>query len=255
MPVARGPPRGATGAGSHRRRKIRKGRARQIEDCCGSPATRAETLGAPPDVSAPSQGAPSNDAAGIAPDAARAIAAGPLGFGVPTSTSGLIGGDSGAPFSETCPRGAALVGLNLVVDTASPFALTQVQPLCVQVAVTPSGSLAFTSSAPLGAEGDDAGAAGTLACPSGSIVIGMSASAEKYVHSIVLECGQPIITAGFTIGLAVGTLVGPFGGPGGQPVPAFQCPPPSVVNALTGSVGGDGFVDSLVVGCATPSMP
>jgi hypothetical protein len=232
------------------------GTSASIEDA-GTRASNGDARSAP-DVSPPSSGTPADDAAATTPDAARVVAAGPILFGAPTSTSGLMGGDSGALFSEACAIGAALVGLNLVVDTASPFALTQVQPVCVQVAVTPAGDLAFTSSTTLPAEGDHAGAAGALLCPPGSVVTGMSATAEKYVHAIVLECGRLVITpepAGLTIGLAVGTLVGPFGGSGGLPVPAFQCPPPSVANALAGSAGGDGFVDSLVVGCATPSSP
>jgi hypothetical protein len=235
------------------------GASASTEDA-GAPApapAASEDAATVPNVSTPSPGAPAGDAASTAPDAARNIAAGPLVFGAPTSTSAAMGGDSGAPFSEACPPGAALLGLNLVVDSASPFALTQVQGVCAQVALTASGSLAFTSSAPLPAEGDDAGVAGTLQCPAGSVVIGMSASAEKYVHAIVLECAELVTTAGpggFTVGLAVGTLVGPFGGKGGIPVPAFQCPPPSVASALAGTVGGDGFVDSVALGCATPQQ-
>jgi hypothetical protein len=235
-----------------------EGASTEAEDA-GAVVAASEDAGSAPDVSPPSPGTPADDAASAPLDAARNIVAGPLLFGAPTSKSAPIGGDSGAPFSQTCPAGAALLGLSLVVDSASPFALTQVQPVCAQVSVTPAGSLAFTSSTTLSAEGyDDAGIEGTLLCPPGSVVIGISASAEKYVHAIVLDCAQLVATAaptGFTVGLAVGTLVGPFGGKGGIPVPAFQCPPPSVANALAGSVGGDGFVDSIVLGCATPSSP
>ena len=213
----------------------------------------ATTPTSAPDAT-PGVGGAQDDAASGSGDAVT------LALGAPTTSSPTIGGDSGAPFSETCPDGAALVGLNLVVDTDDPFPLLQVAPLCSQVAVARSGVLTFSSPLPLALEGEGAAdeAAGSLLCPLGSVVVGMSANAEKYVHSLALQCQLLVAAAneeGFTIGLGPGAQVGPFGGSGGDPIPAFQCPPPSVANALSGSAGGDGYLDSLVVGCATPSSP
>jgi hypothetical protein len=202
---------------------------------------------------------PVSDASTVVVDAAGATPLGGLlAFGAPTSSSPLIGGDSGAPFADSCPAGAALVGLNLVVDVNSPFALLQIQAVCAAITVSASGVIAAGAPAPLADEGSGGGARGTLVCPAGTVVAGVTANAEKYVHALVLDCAALVATrtdTGFTIGLGQGVLVGPFGGSGGNPVPAFQCPPPTVANALSGSAGGSGNLDSIVIGCATPLAP
>ena len=64
------------------------------------------------------------------PDSAPGSGGNTMVFGGPRVTSPTIGGDTGVGFSDSCPYGAALVGLNLVVDPSSPFALYQVQALC-----------------------------------------------------------------------------------------------------------------------------
>lgn len=211
------------------------------------------------DATIASAAAPLDDASSASDGPSRSKG-GPLGLGAPTSSSPTIGGDSGVPFSATCPAGAALVGLNLVADPESPFALLEVQGLCSEITLLPSGELAFAAPAPLALEGkgDGAGTAGTLACPEGSVVVGISATAENFVHAVLVACAELLVTsdvAGAPLALGAGTLVGPFGGSGGNPVPSFQCPSPSLVNALAGSAGGSGFVNSLILGCATPSSP
>jgi hypothetical protein len=226
----------------------------------------ASLASADDDAASPSTGTGADDAAaeagpatGTGPGSGSQVA---LVFGAPTAASPTIGGDTGTPFSETCPAGAALVGLNLVTDTASPFPLLQVEPLCAQVAVTSSGALSFAAPAPLaleGEEGDDE-SPGTLSCPSGTVVTGLSATAEKYVHAIVLECDLLVATASsetsFTIGLGASTVVGPFGNQsGGYATSTYECPAPLIANAFAGTAGGDGFLDSIIVGCATPSRP
>jgi hypothetical protein len=192
------------------------------------------------------------------PDSAPGSGGNTMVFGGPRVTSPTIGGDTGVGFSDACPYGAALVGLNLVVDPSSPFALYQVQALCSQIATAPSGALVFGAPVPLANEGTNAGTAGSLLCAPGSVVVGWSANAEKYVHSIVLVCGQLFATpagSGYVVGLGPSTLIGPFGGSGGNPAAAYQCPLPMVASSLAGSVGDADFVDSLQLGCVTPTWP
>jgi hypothetical protein len=238
---------GATGAGED---------AGVASEDAGIAVDPPETSGidatAAPDATS-GTGAPSVDA-GVGSGGAALLV-----FGAPATSSPPIGGDSGTPFSESCPSGAALVGLALVVDTDSPFPLLQVGALCSAIGVTSAGILTFSSPAPLTLQGDanDAEVAANLLCPVGSVVVGLAATAQKYVHAIALAC-QPLVTVpasdtGFTIGLGALTQVGPFGGTGGDPTPAFQCPAPSVANAIAGTAGGDGYLDSIVLGCATPS--
>ena len=223
----------------------------------------------PPDATSPSRGddggslstGSGSDDAGTGTGSGSG-SAGAVVFGAPTSASPTIGESTGTSFSETCPAGAALVGLNLVSDTDSPFSLFQVQPICAEIDVAPSGALSFAAPVPLVLEGDDGGdeEAGTLACPTGTVVTGISATAEKYVHSVVIQCqilaATPASGGGFAITLGNATVEGPFGNTsGGYSTFTYQCPSSSVANALAGTAGGAGFLDSIVLGCATPSSP
>ena len=224
----------------------------------GSPAQQEDAETASPDSST-STGTIPEDA--TAPEDSSVLGTGggsALVLGSPTISSPAIGGDSGVAFSESCDEGAVLVGLNLVVDTDSPFALYQVQGVCSEVTTWPSGAVSFGPPVGLVDQGDNDGAAGSLVCPSGSVVVGWSATAEKFIHSIMLECEVLVAShnqTGFVMGLGGATLVGPFGGSDGDPVPSYQCPSPMVASSLSGTVGGTDFVDSLVMGCATPLWP
>ena len=204
----------------------------------------------PPGV--PDSSSPAADAAGGSP------LGGLLAFGAPTSSSPTIGGDSGTPYADGCPAGAALVGLNMVADVNSPFALLRIQAVCAPISVAPSGTISAGTPVLLNDEGAGDGSHGSLLCPAGTVVVGVTANAQKYVHAVVLECAALVATrvdTGFSITLGPSVLVGPFGGSGGNPVPAFQCPSTQVADALSGSAGGNGNVDSMVIGCATPLSP
>jgi len=209
-------------------------------------------------------GTPPQDA-GAPPVTVEAGGCGPastvaLQFGAPLASSPVFGGDSGVPFADTCPAGNVLVGFDLVADGSDPFALFRVRAICAPVTLAQcgGGALSMGPQTELAEHGDGTGPTGSLVCPAGSAVVGLSVTAQKFIHAVSVECAELVMApvgSGLPITLGGTAVEGPFGGSGGSAVPPYRCPAPLVANALSGSVGGTDFVDSMILGCASPLPP
>jgi hypothetical protein len=172
-------------------------------------------------------------------------------FGAPTASGDPIGGGGGFPFDDTCPPGTALAGLSVVTANVSPYSILQIQGLCAQI-VRNVCAIDVGSPAPMDPHGMSAGAAKTLACPPGTVVVGTRAASGLFIDSIGIDCA-PLAQIGGTWSRGAITSLAPVGGTGGAPSPPFVCPAPMVANELAGSAGA--FLNQVQIGCASPSAP
>jgi hypothetical protein len=88
--------------------------------------------------------------------------------------------------------------------------------------------------------------------------VGVSVTAQKFLHQVEVACAELVTSpasSGIPLALGGASTVGPFGGSGGSAQPPYECPAPLLANALSGTVGGTDFVDSIVLGCASPLPP
>jgi hypothetical protein len=184
-------------------------------------------------------------------------------FGAPVDQSPVYGGGGNAhpganAFDDTCPAGSALVGLTLASSSGGPQSIAALRGLCAPIALGPC-SVEIGPSTELPDHGAMSSAGGTtLACPPGSVVIGLAARAGSFIDSIAIDCGELTFDAADAGAFVVGapSPVGPYGGPGGAQRGPWDCPSPSapssVVTEISGSWGN--WIDTFQIHCAQPAL-
>ncbi len=113
----------------------------------------------------------------------------------PTSTLANFGGMGGVDFTETCPSGSGLVGLDATLEPNS--SLKGIQLRCASIELREDGALGWSNAANVGSV--QGGTGGTdiapLDCPTDAFVVGFDAFRGAggnggVIHGIALQCGR-----------------------------------------------------------------
>lgn len=144
----------------------------------------------------------------------------------------------GVRWEWDCPKGEILGALEAAETDTEPKTLARMHGLC-----RPAGGGEGAKTAWWG--GRTSIKPTVMSCADGTVAIGMTARAGKYVDAVGLMCA-PLVDGSPNADAPV--LLGPVGGTGGNPV-KMLCPSPLVVRGLRVRAGA--LIDSVGIACGS----
>jgi hypothetical protein len=174
--------------------------------------------------------------------ACAAVFASPAGaVVVPTAQ---VGGSGGTAFTQTCPNGEILSGLQGTSGTL----IDSVESICTKLDVLGDN---FTDPVVLSSHGGSGARGYDLECPKGWAVTGLTGRSGSFVDRVQLICA-PVQLDG-TVLLGAAEKVDPFsaGGTGGSAF-TIHCPGTTPARGIDGRAGT--FVDRLGLGCENAGL-
>jgi hypothetical protein len=173
------------------------------------------------------------------------------------SSTAVQGGETGTPFTDTCPGNQAVIGYQgfLTGPNVSILLVGGVQTLCGELALAGAMGLVTTSAgATLPMRGASQDSPWTQMCPADQVVVGFIGRSGSDLDQVAFVCApwsakpsgsSEVMTMGTTVTLT------PAGGEGGSPY-QNACPPGQMARGSTGASGL--WVDSFGLVCGTPTI-
>ncbi|MCB9521647.1 MAG: hypothetical protein H6699_12365 [Myxococcales bacterium] len=168
-----------------------------------------------------------------------------------------FGGSGGDAFSDTCPAGQVLVG----VDARVGSRLDRVAGICASVALVEDRgtspyrySVSINTTSTLTGHGGTGGTPTSYVCPTGQVVTGIRGRQGSEIDALVVACSTVTVTGApgsFGISLVLATTSPALGGTGGAAF-SFDCGAGGVVRGLFGRSGAR--VDGVGARCGTLSL-
>jgi len=155
----------------------------------------------------------------------------------------VVGGDGGGEFTDSCPKGTALVGF----DTMVGLELVALRGVCAAPQVRSDGELGWTK--PLSATHAHGGGPDQVAeryCPADQFVVGVTSFETSVVAGLAVHCARlQLVDDAFSYGPI--TILDVVGDGDAMAEPATICDAPSLIVDVNGREGSR--VDRLELGC------
>jgi hypothetical protein len=182
-----------------------------------------------------------------------------LRMGPPYPTSQLSPSPGGSNYTDTCPEGHVMIGVNATVDLpdSGRTYLRSVQVICGSPSIAADQGLRVTTtpSVLLPERGAVSNVPQARWCATNEIVVGFSGRAGAYVDQLALRCA-PLRISGepglYSLSVGEATTIGPAGGDGGNLFPPIDCPAGQIATGTALRVGL--AIDAFGLICAAPSL-
>ena len=176
---------------------------------------------------------------------------------VGSNTSGQYGGGGGSAFSDVCPSGQVVVGVNLRTGGR----VDRIQAVCGTISLSTttttvpySYSVATGTGSTLSTHGGSGGSPVSYRCPANQMVSGIFGREDSEMDAIGVNCSTLSasgVPGSYSIVRGSGSSSSQYGGSGGGAF-SYSCPGGDVVRGIYGRAAAR--LDALGVYCADPGV-